>query len=165
MSQEPELETVVRDTLVAGLSGKGAHLDTERALDGLDWKLAGQAVEGAPYTVLQCANHIIYWNGYATAWLAGQKPTAPEHDVDGWPGPATPATDEEWQGFVRAYKASLAALADQAKQGRFTELIVTRNRLDSIRAMLQHVSYHVGQIALLRRILGSWPPPGGGDTW
>jgi uncharacterized damage-inducible protein DinB len=28
-----------------------------------------------------------------------------------------------------------------------------------------HKSYHLGQIALLRRTLGAWPPPGGGDTW
>ena len=54
---------------------------------------------------------------------------------------------------------------ETVKQKRFTDLIVTRNRLDSLRAMTQHVSYHVGQIALLRRILGSWPPPGGGDSW
>jgi uncharacterized damage-inducible protein DinB len=30
---------------------------------------------------------------------------------------------------------------------------------------LAHNSYHVGQIALLRRTLGAWPPRGGGDSW
>jgi hypothetical protein len=24
---------------------------------------------------------------------------------------------------------------------------------------------HLGQVVLLRRLLGAWPPPGGGDTW
>jgi uncharacterized damage-inducible protein DinB len=28
-----------------------------------------------------------------------------------------------------------------------------------------HNSYHVGQIAMLRRMLGAWPPQSGGDTW
>ena len=28
-----------------------------------------------------------------------------------------------------------------------------------------HNSYHVGQIAMIRRALGAWPPQGGGDTW
>ena len=28
-----------------------------------------------------------------------------------------------------------------------------------------HNSYHTGQIAMLRRMLGAWPPQGGGDTW
>ena len=31
--------------------------------------------------------------------------------------------------------------------------------------MVAHNSYHVGQIALIRRALGAWPPHGGGDTW
>ncbi len=31
--------------------------------------------------------------------------------------------------------------------------------------MVAHNSYHVGQITLIRRALGAWPPRGGGDTW
>jgi hypothetical protein len=161
----PTLDQAVLDTLLAGVSGKGAHVDSERILDGLDWPLAGRAVEGSPYTILQSANHIIFWNGYATAHLDGLKPTPPAHAPDGWPGPAAVGSATEWDAFVRAYKASLEALARAARTGAPNALVVTRTRLDVLRAMLQHVSYHVGQIALLRRMLGAWPPPGGGDTW
>jgi len=31
--------------------------------------------------------------------------------------------------------------------------------------MVAHNSYHTGQIAMIRRMLGAWPPRGGGDTW
>ena len=31
--------------------------------------------------------------------------------------------------------------------------------------MVAHNSYHVGQIAMIRRMLGAWPPRGGGDSW
>ena len=31
--------------------------------------------------------------------------------------------------------------------------------------MVAHTSYHVGQIAMVRRVLGVWPPRGGGDSW
>jgi uncharacterized damage-inducible protein DinB len=31
--------------------------------------------------------------------------------------------------------------------------------------MVAHTSYHTGQIALIRRALGAWPPRRGGDTW
>ena len=160
-----DLESAVLATLISGVAGGGAHLDSSTVLDGLDWTLAGKEVPGAPYTILQAANHIIYWNGYAVAAIRGESPTPPAHWQDGWPGPKAPASEEEWKALVRAFKASLASLLETVKQKRFTDLIVTRNRLDSLRAMTQHVSYHVGQIALLRRILGSWPPPGGGDSW
>ena len=164
-TQTTDLESAVLATLMSGVAGGGAHLDSATVLDGLDWTLAGRDLEGSPYTILQCANHIIYWNGYAIAAIRGENPTAPAHAVDGWPGPKAPASEAEWTAFVDAYKASLASLVETVKQKRFTDLIVTRNRLDSLRAMTQHVSYHVGQIALLRRMMGSWPPPGGGDTW
>jgi hypothetical protein len=160
-----DLETAVLETLLAGVLGKGAHVLSDQMLDGLSWQDAGRPVAGSPYTILQNANHIIFWNGYAVAHLRGERPKPPEHAPDGWPGPAAPASDAEWQGFVRAYKASLEALAAQAKEGRLASLVVSRTRLDVIRAMLNHVSYHAGQIALLRRMLGAWPPPGGGDTW
>ena len=161
----PDLENAVRDTLAAGILGKGAHADSDTILDGLAWELAGRDVPGSPYTILQNANHIIYWNGYATAHLAGLRPPPPAHAVDGWPGPKAVGSATEWDAFVVAYKASLAALALAARTGAPNALVVSRTRLDVVRAMLQHVSYHAGQIALLRRMLGAWPPPGGGDTW
>jgi hypothetical protein len=31
--------------------------------------------------------------------------------------------------------------------------------------MIAHNSYHTEQIAMMRQMLGGWPPRGGGDTW
>jgi uncharacterized damage-inducible protein DinB len=31
--------------------------------------------------------------------------------------------------------------------------------------IMVHNSYHVGQIAMLMRMLGLWPPRAGADTW
>jgi uncharacterized damage-inducible protein DinB len=28
-----------------------------------------------------------------------------------------------------------------------------------------HNSYHIGQVVILRRMLGAWPPLDGSDTW
>jgi len=35
----------------------------------------------------------------------------------------------------------------------------------SFLAFSLHGTYHLGQVVLIRRMLGAWPPPGGGDTW
>ena len=162
-----EVEDILRATLLAGVEGQGAHTDASRMLDGLDWQLAGQSLADAPYTIQQEANHIVYWNGYAVAASRGENPTAPEHAVDGWPGPEAPASAEEWDAFVRAYKASLETLAAEIRRVPLGEMMPggRRSRADVLRAMGNHVSYHVGQVALLRRMMGAWPPPGGGDTW
>jgi hypothetical protein len=55
-----DLESPSWRTLVSGVAGGGAHLDSATVLDGLDWTLAGKEIAGSPYTILQCANHIIY---------------------------------------------------------------------------------------------------------
>ncbi len=161
------MEDILRPTLAGGVEGFGAHADSSRALDGLDWQLAGRRVPGAPYTIQQSANHVIYWNGYSLAVLRGENPTAPQHDADSWPGPEAPASAAEWEAFVAAYKGSLAAVAAYIRDGDLEGKTPSGRRLraDVLRAMGNHVSYHFGQIALLRRMLGAWPPPGGGDTW
>lgn len=120
------MEDVLRFTLIAGVEGEGASPASSNALDGLDWQLAGRRVPGAPYTIQQSANHIIYWNGFSLAALAA---------------------------YIRE-----GNLEGKTPSGR-------RLRADVLRGVGSHVSYHFGQIALLRRMLGAWPPRGGGDTW
>ena len=34
-----------------------------------------------------------------------------------------------------------------------------------LHTIASHNSYHLGQIVLVRQLLGAWPPPGGGLTW
>ncbi|PTX52215.1 hypothetical protein C8P63_13131 [Melghirimyces profundicolus] len=42
---------------------------------------------------------------------------------------------------------------------------VDRTRMEGLRSIASHNSYHLGQVALIRRMPGSWPPPKGGDSW
>jgi hypothetical protein len=35
----------------------------------------------------------------------------------------------------------------------------------SIFQLLAHTSYHIGQVVILRQLLGKWPPPSGGLPW
>jgi hypothetical protein len=36
---------------------------------------------------------------------------------------------------------------------------------DQVEGIAAHNAYHLGRIVLIRQMLGSWPPPSGGDTW
>ncbi len=165
---DERLEATLRDALVHGVAGHGAHVDPARALDALDWRLAGRRIEGAPYTIQQIAHHILFWNGFCASALSGHIPPRPPHDGDSWPGPEAPQSEAEWELFTNAYRESLLRLADVARRGPLTAPPGQGEKhpgAEWLRSVLQHTSYHVGQIALLRRLMGSWPPPGGGDTW
>jgi hypothetical protein len=161
------LDSALRALLTRGVTGTGAHVDPARVLDGLDWTLAGRLPEGSPHTIQQLAHHIIFWNGFCVATLEGASPSRPPDDQDSWPGPRAPGSAAEWELLARAYRESLSRLRLAIERAPLEAAPAPGekgSRLDGLRANLQHTSYHIGQIALLRRMLGAWPPPGGGDT-
>ena len=159
----------LRDTLVRALSGEGAHVTLKTALDGVTWTQAGARPPGAPKSIFQIVHHLVFWNSWVVDWLDGADPPIPRQDSDSWPGAVGPANAEEWQAAV----ARLNDLADTlAQHARADDLQATRlslgapkSRAAMLHTIASHNSYHLGQIVLVRRIVGAWPPPGGGLAW
>ena len=156
---------IIEQAIAHALSGTGAHVATQNVFAGLDWKLAGTRPEGAPHTVFQLLGHITYWQDWVVKWLEGGDPPIPNHASGGWPGSPAPASAKEWQRAVRDFRSGLGKLEHQsrgpdllAKRGKHT-------RLGMLHAIASHNSYHLGQVVVLRQILGAWPPPSGGVTW
>jgi len=160
-----EATDLVRRVVVQALSGRGAHVLVREVVDGLDWSLAGESREGVPHTVFEIVNHLVYWQEFSLTWIDGDQPPTPEHAADSWPGASGPASEDDWRRAVEAFADGLSRLESCA---RTVELEADRGEktvLEILQLIASHNSYHAGQIAMLRRMLGSWPPPGGGATW
>lgn len=54
------LAPLVTRTLHDALSGRRAHVDAVRALEGLEWRLAGARPEGVPHSVFRTLRHLLY---------------------------------------------------------------------------------------------------------
>ena len=122
-----------------------------------------------------------YWMDYELARIAGENPHYPDKAIESWPvhpSPAadTRAADRQWLAATRRFTDLLARLArlaesDAAALERKVQNVGSPQspRESTVHAMLwqimAHNSYHAGQIALLRRQAGAWPPERGGDTW
>lgn len=159
-----------RDALRAQLHGANSHLHLLHALEGLDARLAGARVDGAPHTIFQQLHHMVFWQDVSLARLAGERPERPARAELGWPAPAEPEDEADWE-------AAVASLAEGLRG--FERLLVDpsfdlggpsdpergRTAREEILMVLLHNSYHLGQVVQLRRQLGTWPPPRGGDTW
>ena len=162
-------ETADLDTLRAvvgqALSGRGAHVKTKGALDELDWQLAGARPGDAPHSIFRLVNHIVYWQDFGLAWLAGAKPETPEHADDSWPGAETPEDESEWKKLVGRYEEGLDEFHKRVEGSDLFAGSHKKSTLEVLQMIASHNSYHIGQVAQLRRMLGSWPPPGGGETW
>ena len=156
---------ILEKTVGNALSGKGAHAETKNLFAGLNWKAAGRRPEGAPHSIFQLLNHMAYWQEWVVKWLDGGDPPIPKHASGSWPGTSAPASAKEWQQAVRDFRSGLGKLG---LQSRGADLLTKRGkhtRLGMLHAIASHNSYHLGQVVLLRQMLGAWPPPAGGLTW
>jgi uncharacterized damage-inducible protein DinB len=165
---EPTLQELIR--------GKGAHADPLACVEDLSWDLAGKRIEGYPHSIWQILGHVSYWIEYELRRIAGQRPAYPEHAIESWSATEGPANEAEWRAEVARFSSLLekmAALSNSEAAVLDREVNVLHSsqssRFSTVRAVLWqtmvHNSYHVGQIAMLRRCLGAWPARNGGDTW
>ena len=129
MSKSISAHNVVQQALIRALTGKDAHVETGSVLGGMDWKLAGVRPDGAPHSVFQLANYIVYWQEWAVSWLDGKKPRPPRHASGCWPGKERPASRREWERTTRRLEKAVGALRTRARdadlwprRGRWTPL-------------------------------------------
>jgi uncharacterized damage-inducible protein DinB len=162
--------------LIELLHGKGAHADPFACVEDLSAEFAARHVEGFPHSIGQLVFHMNYWMDYELRRIRCQRPAYPEHNAESFPSAPSPADAQDWDRLKKDFAsllADFAALANSSPEElqRQIETVhegdtkVARTLEAVLWQMVAHNSYHVGQIALIRRTLGAWPPRGGGDTW
>jgi uncharacterized damage-inducible protein DinB len=158
------------------LRGKGAHADPIACVEDISAELAKRHVDGFPHSIGQLVSHMNYWMDYDLRRARGEKPPYPEHNAESFPSKPTPADGREWDELRKQFAALIdesAHLAQASAEELAREATpmdpAHHERANTLEAILwqtvAHNSYHVGQIAMIRRQLGAWPPRGGGDTW
>jgi hypothetical protein len=156
---------MIRKSLSRAMSGSEAHVELSRALEGLGWEDAGRHVTGIPHTIYQLVNHMIYWQRWTVEWLDGKDPPLPEHAPLGWPGDNGPKDEAEWERTVKVLLDGLEELNRRCSESDLFSVQGNWSALDMLNSIVSHNSYHLGQIVSIRRMLRTWPPPSGGNTW
>jgi len=169
--------------------GRGAHVDPVACVEDISAELAARKLPSYPHSIWQIVAHMNYWMDYDLGKIAGDDRPYPEKATESWPGASAAAPDdssnsnsnsnskdEQWQATTRRFADLLAQVAGLAQSDveqlarKVRKLGPGQASLEStVHAMLwqivTHNSYHAGQIAMLRRQFGAWPPRRGGDTW
>lgn len=161
----PGERRVLEKMIGNALSGKGAHVEAKDALDGLDWRVAGARPESVPHSIFQVLNHVVYWQEWVVKWLDGQKPPIPGHAAGSWPGSAGPTDRQDWERSRKRFNTGLQDLHRRSRESDLFSKGGRKSRLEMLQTIASHNSYHLGQIVLIRQVLGAWPPPAGGLTW
>ncbi len=167
------------DTALRGLvRGKAAHADPLACVEDLSVEIAARRFAGYPHSIWRLVLHMNYWMDYDLRATAGEVLPYPEHAIESWPehSELVVPDESEWPKTIARFGALLEQLGALAESGaanleRVTTKVGAGNSRractvqTALMEIIAHNSYHTGQIALLRRQAGAWPPERGGDTW
>lgn len=146
------------------IEGWGEFTPASRALDGLTSEQALTKPEHVPHSIAEIVAHMVFWQKrLLRAWKTGKAQGSVESAALGWPK----VRKSDWPRLKEVF---LAGLEESQKIARNPEILSRKqgeNYTVGFRLLshLGHDAYHLGQIVLIRRMIGAWPPLGGGDTW
>ncbi|MCK5573972.1 MAG: DinB family protein [Bacteroidetes bacterium] len=154
-------EAALRKRLVELLRGKGAHVAFEEALGNFPEHLRGKGVSGIPYTAWQILEHLRIAQWDILEFSRNQKHVSPEWPDGYWPDGEAPSDDGAWDRSVSDFNRDQKEMQDLVSDPD-TDLharIPHGTGQDILREALlvaDHNAYHLGQLVMLRKMLGAW---------
>lgn len=157
MSQDASL----RQHLVKLLTGSEAHVNFDAAIKDLPANLRGERPKGADHSPWELLEHLRIAQRDILEYAIDPRHKSPDWPSGYWPAALGPASDAEWENSVKAFRADLKRLCDLvlAEQTDLTAKIPHADGQTILRQALltaDHNAYHVGQLVLVRRLLGAW---------
>jgi DinB superfamily len=154
-------DAIVREHLVNLLRGRSAHADFEKAIAGLPVKLCGARHAQCPFTPWRLLEHMRIAQWDILEFSRDAKHASPSWPDGYWPKSDAPGSTAAWNASVTAFRRDLAAmqaLVKDPKTNLYARIPHGNGQTILREAMLvaDHNSYHLGQLILLRRLLGAW---------
>lgn len=152
-------ETVVK-ALINGLYGKYTHLSPKKVIEGLTPSNARIKPENDNHSCWDLLHHIKIWQKAILESIRGQevnwKDISKNHD---WPNAAYLSDDQNFINLVKMFEESLLEAEELIKTTDLHQPMPAWDGAPVIQAiivLLQHNSYHYGQIVAVRKFLGIW---------
>jgi hypothetical protein len=156
-----EHDKALRDHLVSLLEGGAAHATFDEAVKDLPASLHGKRPEGIPHSPWELLEHlrIVQWD--ILEFSRDPKHVSPDFPSGYWPSSPVPPNEKAWDKSVAAFEADLKAMI-QLVSDKSTDLFVRiphgdgQTILREALLVADHNAYHIGQLILVRRLLGAW---------
>ncbi len=154
-------EQALRDHLLYLLKGGGAHAGFDAAVKDFPAELRGTAPEGAEHSGWQLLEHMRIAQWDILEFSRNAKHVSPEWPAGYWPDGPAPPDSLAWNHSVKAFRADLKAMCDLVANPE-TDLYARipwgqgQTVLREALLVADHNSYHLGQLILVRRLLGAW---------
>lgn len=159
-----QTDALLRQQLITMLKGGDAHVDFETAIKNFPQNLRGKRPKGAEHSPWEVLEHLRIAQWDILEFSRSPDHRSPEFPRGYWPDTQVPPDEEAWDNSVQCFRKNLQDLCDLLADGS-TDLFAKIRHGDGqtiLREALlaaDHNAYHLGELLLLRRLLGAWPAP------
>lgn len=151
----------IRELLSNALAWHDAHATFDDVVDGIPADARGTQPAGVPYSAWQLVEHLRITQRDILDFCVDSDYAEKKWPDDYWPSSPAPASEAAWEESIRAYAADREALQALAAE---TSLDLDakipggsgQTYLRELMLVIDHSAYHVGQLVLVRRLLGLW---------
>jgi hypothetical protein len=157
----PDQVAAVREHLLYLLRGGGAHLDFEAAIADLPVGLRGARAPGVPHSPWRLLEHMRIAQWDILEFSRNPQHVSPPFPTGYWPSGDAPADEAAWERSVAAFRADLRAMQELVADPA-TDLFAPiphgegQTVLREALLVADHNAYHLGQLVVVRRMLGAW---------
>ncbi len=155
-------DQALRDHLLYLLRGGGAHLDFEAAFGDLPTELQGAKPAGLSYTPWRLLEHMRIAQWDILEFIRNPRHVSPDYPDGYWPPTDAPPHERAWKESLAAFRADLEAVQEIVADPA-TDLIAVmphgsgQTILREALLVADHNSYHLGQMVVVRTLLGVCP--------
>lgn len=154
-------DQALRQHLLDLLKGGNAHVRFEEAVKDFPEGLRGKKPEGQPHTAWRLLEHMRIAQWDILEFSRSSKHVSPEFPDGYWPEGDAPPSVAAWEKSVKQFRADVKAMQDLVADPK-TDLyarIPWGNGQTVLREALlvaDHNAYHLGELLMIRRLLGAW---------
>jgi uncharacterized damage-inducible protein DinB len=155
-------DQALRKHLLELLDGGNAHLHFDAAIAEMPIALRGARPERVPHSPWRLLEHMRIAQRDILEFSRNANHVSPEWDQGYWPESDAPPDTAAWDKSVAAFRTDLQAMKDLVANPA-TDLFAPiphgqgQTILREALLVADHNAYHLGQLVVVRRLLGAWP--------
>jgi uncharacterized damage-inducible protein DinB len=148
-----------------------AYLAPAKTLEGLSPEDSAKRVPGVNHSIVEILAHMHFWQSWFLKRCEGVAEPMVTSAANGWPAAGAGDWDPLHQAFLdvlerlAAMGEDPAQLASPVTPAMDFPPIAHFTIRDALVHVAEHNAHHLGQVILLRQLIGKWPPPQGSWTW
>jgi len=149
-----------RKELISHLTEDNAHAGFDAAVKDFPTDLRGARPHELPHSAYQLVEHLRIAQWDIVEYALNPKHESPDFPDGYWPKSPEPPNDKAWNQSIASFRSDRKKLVVALEKSDVLAPIKHANNqslANKTILLIDHNSYHLGQLILLRRILHIWP--------